>query len=90
MVSNPATLPFIPSEWVAHAAAYSEHLFPILLVFGLFTRFAAVSLLGMTAVIQLFVYPGAWATHLTWAGLALYLAAQGGGNLSLDRWLRLR
>jgi putative oxidoreductase len=83
-------LPLIPSEWAAYAAAYSEHLFPILLVFGLFTRFAAISLLGMTAVIQVFVYPGAWATHLTWAGLALYLVARGGGTLSVDHRLRIQ
>jgi putative oxidoreductase len=83
-------LPLISSVWAAHAAAYSEHLFPILLLFGLFTRFAALSLLGMTVVIQVFVYPGAWATHLTWAAPALYLMAHGGGALSLDRQLRLR
>jgi putative oxidoreductase len=83
-------LPLIPSEWAAHAATYAEHLFPILLVFGLFTRFAALSLLGMTAVIQIFVYPGAWATHLTWAALALYLIARGSGTLSLDLRLGLR
>ena len=83
-------LPIVPSEWAAHMAAYSEHLFPILLVAGLFTRFSAFALLGMTAVIQIFVYPSAWATHLTWAGLALYLLARGGGNVSLDRVLRIR
>jgi putative oxidoreductase len=83
-------LPIIPSEWAAYMAAYSEHLFPILLVLGLFTRFSAFALLGMTAVIQIFVYPGAWATHLTWAAIALYLLARGGGNVSLDRALGIR
>ncbi len=83
-------LPIIPSDWAAHMAAYSEHLFPILLVLGLFTRFSALALLGMTAVIQIFVYPGAWATHLTWAAIALYLLARGGGNLALDRALGIR
>jgi putative oxidoreductase len=83
-------LPIIPSEWAAYMAAYSEHLFPILLVLGLFTRFSAFALLGMTAVIQIFVYPGAWATHLTWAAIELYLLARGGGNVSLDRALGIR
>jgi putative oxidoreductase len=83
-------LPIIPSEWAAYMAAYSEHLFPMLLVLGLFTRFSALALLGMTAVIQIFVYPGAWATHLTWAAIALYLLARGGGNVSLDRVLGIR
>ncbi len=78
-------LPFISPEIAAHAATYSEHVFSILLVLGLLTRPAAAGLLGMTAVIQIFVYPDAWPTHLTWAGLLLPLIARGGGTLSLDR-----
>lgn len=80
-------LPLIPPELAAHAATYAEHLFPILLVLGLFTRPAALALLGMTAVIQLLVYPDAWPTHLTWAALLLPLVVRGGGRWSLDRWL---
>ncbi len=83
-------LPFIPPHIAAHLAAYSEHLFPILLVLGLGTRFAALGLLGMTTVIEVFVYPDAWPTHLSWAGLLLPLIAQGGGALSLDRLLARR
>ena len=82
-------LPLIPPEIAAHLAAYAEHAFPILLVLGLFTRYAALALLGMTLVIQLFVYPDAWPTHLSWAGLLLYLVGRGGGRLSLDRLLRI-
>jgi putative oxidoreductase len=67
----------------------SEHLFPLLLVLGLFTRFAAFSLLIMTSIIEIFVYPDAWPTHLSWAGLLLPLIALGGGKLSLDRVLKL-
>jgi putative oxidoreductase len=78
-------LPLVDPEIAAHAAAYSEHFFPILLVLGLATRPAALALLGMTATIQIFVYPGAWPTHLSWAGLLLPLIANGGGALSLDR-----
>lgn len=78
-------VPLISPELAAHMAAYAEHLFPLLLVAGLLTRLSALALLGMTAVIQVFVYPDAWPTHLSWAGLLLYLAARGGGNLSLDR-----
>ncbi len=83
-------VPLLPPEFAAHMAAYAEHLFPILLVLGLFTRFSALSLLGMTAVIQIFVYPGAWATHLSWAALMLYLIAHGGGTLALDRMLKFK
>jgi putative oxidoreductase len=78
-------LPLLPPELAAHLAAYAEHLFPLLLVLGLFTRLSALALLGMTLVIQLFVYPDAWPTHLSWAALLLYLVGRGGGRLSLDR-----
>ena len=78
-------LPFVPPHVAAHLATYSEHLFPILLVLGLGTRVSALALLGMTTVIEVFVYPDAWPTHLSWAGLLLPLIALGGGKLSLDR-----
>lgn len=77
-------LPLVPSDVAAVAATVSEHLFPILLVLGLFTRYAALALLGMTLVIEIFVYPDAWPTHLSWAGLLLPLIALGGGKVSLD------
>jgi len=78
-------LPLIPPEWAAHLATYAEHVFPLLLVLGLLTRPAAAALLGMTLVIEVFVYPDAWPVHLTWAGLLLPLLAYGGGAWSLDR-----
>lgn len=80
-------LPLIPPEWAAHLATYAEHLFPLLLVLGLLTHPAAAALLGMTLVIEVFVYPDAWPVHLTWAGLLLPLLAKGGGAWSLDRLL---
>ncbi len=82
-------VPLLPPGVAAHLATYAEHLFPLLLALGLFTRLAAFALLGMTAVIQLFVYPDAWSTHLSWATLLLYLLARGGGRVSLDHWLRI-
>ncbi|WP_248731706.1 DoxX family protein [Pseudomonas sp. MWU13-2517] len=80
-------LPLIPPDWAAHLATYAEHLFPLLLVLGLLTRPAAVALLGMTLVIEVFVYPDAWPVHLTWVGLLLPLLAYGAGAWSLDRLL---
>ncbi|MBN2701424.1 MAG: DoxX family protein [Methylohalobius sp. ZOD2] len=80
-------LPFISPELAAPLAAFAEHLFPTLLLFGLATRFSALALLVMTLVIQLFVYPGAYPTHGTWAAVLLYLMAKGGGLLSIDHWL---
>ena len=83
-------LPLIAPELAAYLAAYAEHVFPLLLVAGLFTRGAALALLGMTAVIQIFAYPDAWPTHLSWAAILLYLVRHGGGRLSLDHALGLR
>lgn len=83
-------VPLLSPEIAAHLAAYAEHLFPLLLLLGLFTRFSALALLGMTLVIQVFVYPDAWPTHLSWAGLMLYLIAHGGGRVSLDRAFGIR
>ena len=80
-------LPLIAPEIAAHLAAYAEHLFPVLLVLGLFTRLSALALLGMTVTIQVFVYPDAWPTHLSWAALLLYLIGRGAGALSFDKLL---
>lgn len=82
-------VPLLSPDVAAHAATYSEHLFSILLVLGLFTRLSALAFLGMTAVIEIFVYPDAWPTHLSWAGLLLLLIARGGGRFSLDRVLKI-
>jgi putative oxidoreductase len=83
-------LPLLRPELGAHLAAYAEHLFPLLLLLGLFTRFSALALLGMTVVIQLFVYPAAWPTHLSWAAILLLLMGRGGGAWSADRLVGIR
>jgi putative oxidoreductase len=83
-------LPLLPPQIAAHLATYAEHLFPLLLVLGLCTRLSALALLGMTTVIEVFVYPDAWPTHLVWAGLLLWLIGRGAGNWSLDRALGIR
>jgi putative oxidoreductase len=80
-------LPFLPPEVAAPMAAMAEHVLPLLILIGLATRFSALGLLGMTLVIQLFVYPGAYALHGSWAALLLYLMARGPGKLSIDHWL---
>lgn len=75
----------LPSDIAAPLATYAEHLFPLLLVLGLCTRFSALALLCMTMVIQIFVYPEAWwSVHMVWAALALTLIVRGGGMFSLD------
>jgi putative oxidoreductase len=70
----------------AFAAGTAEIILPILLVLGLFTRFAALGLLIMTAVIQLTI-PSGWPLHLTWAAMAIGILAVGPGRLSADHFL---
>ncbi|HVL29893.1 MAG TPA: DoxX family protein [Sphingomicrobium sp.] len=82
-------LPLLPPDIAAFLAAGAEHLISVLLVLGLFTRLSAAALLVMTLVIQIFVYPDAWPTHLSWAGLLLPLIALGGGRFALDRLLHI-
>ena len=83
-------LPLIDPVIAAHLAAFAEHFFPILLVLGLATRFAALALLGMTLVIEIFVYPDAWPTHGTWAACFMILIARGAGKWSLDHVIKAR
>lgn len=83
-------LPLLPPELAAPMAAFAEHLFPLLLLIGLATRFSALGLLGMTAVIEIFVYPDAYPIHGTWAAVLLYLIAKGPGALSLDHLIARR
>ena len=80
-------LPLVPPELAAPMAATAEHLFPLLILIGLGTRFSALALLGMTLVIQTLVYPGAYATHGTWAAVFLYLMVYGPGAFSVDHWI---
>ncbi|TFW31430.1 DoxX family protein [Duganella callida] len=80
-------LPLLPPELAAQLSATAENVLPILLAFGLATRPAAAGMFIMTAVIEIFVYPDAWPTHLSWAGLLLPLIARGAGDWSLDHLL---
>jgi putative oxidoreductase len=84
LFQNEYQLPLIDPVIAARISAFSEHFFPILLVIGLATRFSASALLFMTAVIEIFVYPGAWPTHGVWATCFLVVISRGPGWLSLD------
>jgi putative oxidoreductase len=84
LFENEYKLPLIDPWLAAHLAAFNEHFFPLLLVLGFASRFAALALLGMTLVIEIFVYPGAWPTHGTWAACLLLLIAKGPGTFSID------
>jgi putative oxidoreductase len=77
-------VPLLPPEVAAYMAAFAEHFFPVLLVIGLASRFSAASLLAMTLVIQIFVYPNLWPDHTLWAAAMVFVIARGPGTLSLD------
>ena len=83
-------LPLLPAELAASMAAFAEHLFPVLILVGLATRFSAVALLLMTLTIQLLVYPDAYPTHGVWAAVLLFLIARGPGVFSLDHLIAKR
>jgi putative oxidoreductase len=68
---------------MAFLSGCGEITFPILLILGLGTRFAALGLLFMTLIVELTV-PDGWPIHLTWAAMALGIMAYGPGRVSLD------
>ena len=83
-------LPFLPPTPAAYMAVSIEFSTPVLLVLGLLTRPAAAVLLGMVGVIEVFVYPQAWPTHIQWAAMLFVLLTRGPGKLSLDWLVRRR
>ncbi len=83
-------LPLVPPELAAPLAAFAEHLFPLLILVGLATRFSALALLVMTLTIQLLVYPDAYPTHGVWAAVLIFLIARGPGVFSLDHLIARR
>jgi putative oxidoreductase len=80
-------VPLLPPVLAANMALTIELTTPVLLILGLFTRAAALVLLGMTAVIEIFVYPLAWPTHIQWAAMLFVLLCRGAGDISLDSLL---
>lgn len=83
-------VPLVPPEVAAYMAVSIELAAPMLLVLGLATRPVALVLLGMTSVIEIFVYPQAWPTHIQWAAMLLVLLCRGAGAWSIDHLLRQR
>ena len=80
-------VPILPPELAATLAATVELTCPVLLVLGLATRLATLPMLGMTFVIEVFVYPENWLEHLTWATTLLFILTRGPGPLSLDHFI---
>jgi putative oxidoreductase len=84
LFANEYKVPVLPPEIAAPMAAAVELSCPVLLVLGLFTRIATLPMIGMTLVIQTFVYPMSWADHLVWMTMLLLLLSRGPGVVSLD------
>jgi putative oxidoreductase len=87
-------VPLLSPEIAAPLATATELTGSVLVFLGLFARFGASALLGVVAVIQLFIFPGNWAEHLLWSSLLLLIVSRGAGKLSLDelasRYFRAR
>ena len=83
-------VPLLPPELAATIATGVEHVAPVMLVLGLGARLGAALMLGMTMVIQLFVYPESYPSHILWAGPLLYILLRGPGILSVDHAVRKR
>ena len=83
-------VPLLPPELAARLGATVELSAPVLLFLGLGARFAAAAMLGMTFVIEVFVYPQNWAEHLTWAALLAFIITRGAGAISIDHLLARR
>lgn len=84
LFENEYKLPLIPPHIAAYMGTAAELTMPLLIWSGLLTRFAALALLIMTLVIEIFVYPNAFDTHGVWAASLLYLLKYGPGRFSLD------
>lgn len=81
-------VPLLPPHLAAYMAVSIEVVTPVLLVVGLLTRLSALVLLGMVTVIEVFVYPQAWPTHIQWAAMLLVLLTRGPGTVSADALIR--
>src|SRR5438105_15168871 len=79
-------VPLLPPELAAVMSATFELSCSALIVVGLATRLATLPLLGMTFVIEVFVYPEYWSMHLMWTTVLLFLLTRGPGAFSLDHY----
>jgi len=88
LFKNEYRVPLIPYDLAAVITTISEHLFAALLMIGLASRLSALGLLVMTLVIQIFIYPQAWPTHIFWITALVYIIARGPGVVSVDHFIR--
>jgi putative oxidoreductase len=77
-------VPLLSPDVAAYLGTFNELVCSTLVAFGIAARFGAAALLGMTLVIQTFVYPENWSEHLLWASILAYVLSRGPGVLSVD------
>ena len=87
LFQNEYHVPILPPNLAAYLAASLELGGSTLVLVGLFTRASVTALLGMTTVIEIFVYPMAWPDHVQWLAFMFILFARGPGRISLDALL---
>jgi putative oxidoreductase len=79
----------VPPVLAAYVVSYAEFILPIILVLGFASRFAAIGLLGLTALFQFYLMPEAlWTTHIYWAAMLLVIVSRGPGQISIDHIIR--
>jgi putative oxidoreductase len=83
-------IPQVPDAFAAIAVQTAELVLPVLLAAGLASRFAALGLLILIVVFELFVQPGPYAVHGVWAAVLLMIIKYGPGSISLDEALGRR
>jgi putative oxidoreductase len=84
---NEYRVPLLDPVLAAQVATALEVSVPVLIAIGFATRLATLPLLGMVAVIQIFVFPNAWSEHLMWSSILLFLLTRGPGTLSIDHFV---
>jgi len=81
-------VPILPPALAAYLTTVIELVVPWMLILGLGARFGAAIFLVETLVIQIFVYPQSYPSHLLWAGPLLYVLLRGPGTWSVDHQIR--
>jgi putative oxidoreductase len=90
--------PLLPSVAAAMAGTFGELVFPVLLILGLLTRYAAAGLFAVNVVAVVSYahvlysegFEAAIGQHYLWGFMLLVVAIYGPGAWSADRWLAPR
>lgn len=78
----------LPPVIGAYLSGYGEVIFGFCLIVGFASRFSALGILGMTLVIEIFVFPEEYILHGMWAVCCLYVIKYGPCVLSADYFVK--